>query len=190
MRLITVTCVMCVIVVHLVLMFFVKGLTLVLVLGIFVALLGGMLVLWSVRRKWLECLVVAFRRSLVLLFLFALVIVTTMTTVSAILPLVVMMMILVVLPAVATITSLTLFHDTADLLIVLLTEFMTHFASHAMLDLTLAFLRKGAICYLQVENVLEVLCNRLKCLVSKTLPTLNIFCAIHRVEGHIKSLEL
>jgi hypothetical protein len=61
-----------VVVVRLVLTFFVVGLTLVLVLGVLVVLLGGMLALWSMRRAWLEFLVAAIRRSLVLLFLFAL----------------------------------------------------------------------------------------------------------------------
>ena len=127
-----------VVVVHLVLTFFVMGLMLVLVLGVVVALLGGMLAFWSVRRVWLECLVAATRRSFVFLFLFALVVVATMTAVIAILPLVVVTMILVAWPAEATVTSLTLFRDIADLLVVLLTELMTHLASHAMLDLMLA----------------------------------------------------
>ncbi len=168
----------------------VVGLMLVLVLGVLVALLGGMLALWSMRRAWLECLVTMIRRSLVLLFLFALVVVATMTAVIAILPLVVVAMILVALPAMGTVTSLMLFRDMADLLIVLLTELVTHLVSHTMLHLTLAFLCKGAVCYLQVENVLKVLCNRLKHLIAKTLPTLNILYTILGVEGHIKPLKL
>jgi hypothetical protein len=104
----------------LVLTFFVMGLMLVLVLGVLVALLGGILALWSVRRAWLESFVAVIRKSLVLLFLFALVVVAMMTAVIAILPLVVVAMILVAWPAVATITSVTSFCDTADLLIVLL----------------------------------------------------------------------
>ncbi len=176
--------------VRLVLMFFVLGLTLALILGVLVALLGGMLAFQSMRRAWLECLVAAIRRNLVLLFLFVFVIVVMMTTVIAILLLVVMMMILVASPTLATVTPLMLFCDMADLLGVLLPELMTHLVSHAMLDLVLAFLCKGAICYLQIKNVLEVLCNRLKHLVTKTLPTLNILCAILRVEGHIEPLKL
>jgi hypothetical protein len=66
-----------IIVVRLLLMFFVVGLMLVLVLGVHVALLGGVLALWSVRRGWLECFVAVIKRNLVLLFLFALVIVAT-----------------------------------------------------------------------------------------------------------------
>ncbi len=163
---------------------------LVLVLGVLVALLGGMLTLWSMHRAWLEPLVAVIRRSLVLLFLFALTVVAMMTAVIAILPLVVMMIILVALPAVATVTSLTLFRDTADLLVVLLTELVMHLTSHAMLNLTIVFLRKGAIYYLQVKNVLKVLCNRLKRLTAKTQSTLNKLCAILGVEGHIKPLEL
>jgi hypothetical protein len=113
------------------------GLTLVLVLGILVALLGGVLV----RRAWLECLVAAIRRSHVLLFLFAFVIVATMTAVIAILPLVVVVVTLDASAIVVTITPLTLFRDTADLLVVSLTELITHLMSHAVLDLMLAFLR-------------------------------------------------
>jgi hypothetical protein len=176
-----------VVVMRLVLTFFVVGLTLVLVLGVLIALLGGMFALWSMHRAWLERLVAAIRRSLVLLFLFALVVVATMTAVIAILPLVAVMMILAALPAVATVISLTMFRETADLLVVLLIELMImmHLASHAMLDLKLVFICKGAICYLQGENVLKVHCNRLKRLVAKSLPTLNILCAILGVEGHI-----
>jgi hypothetical protein len=185
-----VACVMRVIVVHLVLTFFVVGLTLVLILGVLVALLGGMLTLWSMRRAWLECLVTTISRSLVLLFLFTLVVVATMTAVILILPFVVVTMILVALPDVATVTPLKLFCDMANFLVVLLTELMTHLASHVMLNLTLAFLCKGAVCYLQVENVLEVLCDRLKRLVPKMSPTLNILCTILRVEGHIEPLKL
>jgi hypothetical protein len=94
------------------------GLMLVLVLGVLVALLGGVLALWSVRRAWLENFVATIRRGLVLLFLLAFIIVATMTAVITILPLVVMAIILIALPAVATITSVTLFLDTADLLVV------------------------------------------------------------------------
>jgi hypothetical protein len=113
-----------------------------------------------------------------------------MTAVIAILPLVVVTMIRVVLPAVATITPLTLFRDMANLLVVLLPERMTHLMPHTMLNLMLAFLCKGAICYLQIKNVLKVLCDRLKHLVTKTLPTLNIVHAILRVEGHVEPLKL
>jgi len=181
-----------VIVVHLILTFFVISLMLVLVfgLGVLVAFRGGVLALWSVCRVWLEILVAAIRRSLVHLFLFALVVVATMTAVILILPFVVVTMILVALPDVATVTPLTLFCDMANFLVVLLTELMTHLASHVMLNLTLAFLCKGAVCYLQVENVLEVLCDRLKRLVPKMSPTLNILCTILRVEGHIEPLKL
>jgi hypothetical protein len=127
---------------------------LVLVLGVLVALLRVMLAHWSVHRAWLECLVTMIRRSLVLLFLLVLVIVVTMTIVIAILPLVAMTMIHVALHAVAAVTPLTLFCDTADLLVVLLPEGMRHLMSHTMLDLMLAFLCKGAICYLQIKNLL------------------------------------
>jgi hypothetical protein len=49
-----------------------------------------------------------------------------------------------------------------------------HLASHALLDLMLAFPHQGAICYLQIKNVLKVLCNRLECLVAKTLIALKV----------------
>ncbi len=175
---------------HLVLTFFVVGLMLVLILGVILELFAGMIALWSIRRAWLECLAAAIRRTLVLLFLLALVIVVMMTAVIAILPLVVVTMICVALPAVATITPLMLFSDMVDLLIVLLPECMMHIAPHAMLSLTLAFLCKGAICNLQIKNFLKVLCNGRKRHVTKMLPTLNILCAILRVEGHVEPLEL
>ncbi len=85
--LIIVTCVMHVVMVRLVLTFFVVGLTLVLVLGVLVALLGGVLVLWSVRRAWLDHLVATIKRGLVFLFLLTLIIVATTTAVITILPL-------------------------------------------------------------------------------------------------------
>jgi hypothetical protein len=126
------------------------------------------------HRAWLERLVAMIRRGPVLLFLLMLVIVITMTAVVAILPLVVMAIVLVALPAVATITSVMSFRHTAVLLIVPLAQFVMHLASHALLNLTLAFLHQGAICYLQTKNVLKVLCKRLERLVAKTLTALNI----------------
>jgi hypothetical protein len=95
-------------------------LTHVLVLGILVALLGGVLALRSMHRAWLERLVAAIRRGPVLLFLLVLIIVAMTTTVIAILPLVVVVIVLIASPAVATVTSVALFHYTADLLIILL----------------------------------------------------------------------
>ncbi len=95
-----------------------------------------------------------------------------MIAVVAIFPLVVVMIIHLALPAVATVTPVTMFRDTADLLIVLPPERLTHLTLHAMLNLMLAFLPKGAICHLQVKNVLKVFCDRFKHLGTKTLPTL------------------
>jgi hypothetical protein len=178
-----------VIVMHLILTFFVMGLTLVLIFGVLVALFGGMIALWSMSRARLECLVTAIRRSLVLLFLLVLVIVVKMIAVVAILPLVVMTIIHLALPAVATVTPVTLLHDMADLLVVLPPEHLTHLTLHAKLDLTLAFLHKGAICHLHVKNISKF-CDRLKHVVTKTSPTLNILCAILRVKGHVEPLEL
>ncbi len=126
--------------VRLVLTFFVMGLMLVLVLGVLVALLGGVLALRSVRRAWLECLVAAIRRSLVLLFCFALVIVATTTAVLAILPLVVVAIILIASSAVVTVISVMLFRDAANLLVIPLAQLVVHLASHALLNLVLAFL--------------------------------------------------
>jgi hypothetical protein len=114
-------------------------------LGVLVALLGGVLALWPVHQAWLERLIAAIRRSLILPFPFAFVVVVTMTAVIAILPLVVVTIVIVALPAVAIVTSVTLFCHTANLLIVPLAQFVTHFASHALLDLTLMFLCQGAI---------------------------------------------
>jgi hypothetical protein len=137
---------MCVIVMCLIWPFFVVGLMLVLIFGVLVALFEGMIALWAVRRAWLERLVTMIRRSLVLLFLLALVVVVTMIAVVGVLPLVVMTMICFALPGVATITPVMLFHDMADHLISSPPERLTHLTPHAILDLTLAFLHKGAIC--------------------------------------------
>ncbi len=90
---------------RLILTFFVVSLTLVLILGVLVAIFVGMIALWSVRRAWLNFLVAMIRRSLVLLFLLTLVVVVTMTTVIAILPLVVVMMIRVALPVCECLTA-------------------------------------------------------------------------------------
>jgi hypothetical protein len=106
-----------VIVVHLELTFF---LMLVQVLGVLVALLGSVLALWSMRRAWLERLVAAIRRSLVLLFLLVLIVVAVTTAVFAILPLVVVSIVLIALPVVATVTPAMSFRDMADLLVILL----------------------------------------------------------------------
>ncbi len=82
-----------VVVMHLILMFFVMGLMLVLIFGIFVALFEGVSTLWSVHRAWLECLVAMIRKILLHLFLLSLVIVVMAITVVAILPLVIVMII-------------------------------------------------------------------------------------------------
>jgi hypothetical protein len=118
------------------------------ILGILVALLGGVLALLPVHRAWLEGLVAMIRRSLILPFPILFVVVVTTTTVIAIPPLDVVAMVLVASSAVAIITSVTSVHHTADLLIVPLAQFVMHFASHALLDLMLPFLCQGAICYL------------------------------------------
>ncbi len=132
---------------RLVLMFFVWELMLA-ILGVLVAFLGGVLALQSMYRAWLERLVPAIRRGPVLLILLAFGIVVTTTTIIVILPLVVVAVVLVASPGVATVTSMMLFHHIADLLIVPLAQFAMHLASHALLNLTLAFLRQGAVCYL------------------------------------------
>jgi hypothetical protein len=105
------------VVVRLVLMLFVVGLMLVLVLGVIVALFGGVLALWSVCRTWLERLVATIRRSLVLLFLLTLIVVATTTAVIAILPLVVVAMVPIALPVVASVTPLTSFRCTVALFV-------------------------------------------------------------------------
>jgi hypothetical protein len=133
-------CVTCVVAMRLVSKFLVVGLTFDLILGVSVALLESVLALWSMCRAWLEHLVPAIRWSLVVLFPLALVVVATMTTVIASPPLVVGTMECVALLSVATVTSVTLFRDTLDLLFILLSELVTHLASHTILDLTLLFL--------------------------------------------------
>jgi hypothetical protein len=142
------------------------------------------------HRAWLERLVTAIRGSLVLPFLVAFVIVVTTTAVTAILPLVVVAEVLTALPAVATFTSVALFCHKADLLVVPLAKFVTHLASHALFNLMLTFLCQGAICYLQIKDVLEVLCNRLKRLIAKMSAALDVICPVLFVEGHIKPLKL
>jgi hypothetical protein len=174
---------------RLVLTFFVLNLTFV-VLGVLVALLGGVLACWLVHRGWLECLVATIGRGHVLPFYFAFVIVIMLTAVIAILPLVVVAIVLVASPAVAIVTSVRSFHHTADLLIKPLAPFMMHLASHALLNLTLMFPCQGAICFLQIKNVLEVLCNRLKHLVAKMSTALDVLCPVLFVKGHVELLKL
>jgi hypothetical protein len=79
---------------HLVLMFFVWNLMFI-VLGVLVAFLRGVLALWQVHQAWIECLVIAIRRSLILPFPVAFVIVITTTAIVLILPLVVVAIVLV-----------------------------------------------------------------------------------------------
>jgi hypothetical protein len=69
------------------------------------------------------------------------------------------MTVLVVPLVVMIVTSVTLFRHMVDLLIVPLAKFVMHLTSHALFDLTFAFLCQGAICYLRIEDVLEVLCK-------------------------------
>ena len=65
-----------------------------------------------------------------------------------ILPLEVAATVLIRLFVVTTVTSVTLFHHLADLLIVPFAKLVTHIVSHALLDLAFAFLHQGTICYL------------------------------------------
>ncbi len=188
-QLVIVACVARVVVMHFVMTFFVLKLTLV-ILGVLVALLRGVLALQPVHRAWLECLVAVIRRSLVLPFLVAFVVVVTTTAVIMILPLVVVAVVLTALPAVATVTSVMLFCHKVDLLVVPLAKFVMNLGSHALFDLALAILCQGAICYLQIEDVLEVLCNRLERLIAKMLATLDVLCPVLFVEGHMKPLKL
>jgi hypothetical protein len=123
-----------VVVVRLVLTFFVMGLMLVLVLGVLVALLGGVLACRSMPRAWFECLVATIRRGFVLLCLLPLIVVATTIAVIVILPIVVVVIVLIALPAVATVTSVTLSRDTANLLIIPLARLMMYLASHGLLN--------------------------------------------------------
>jgi hypothetical protein len=113
-----------------------------------------------------------------------------MTAVVTILPFVIMAIVPVALPAMVIVTSVTLFHHMVDLLIEPLAQFVMHHASHALLNLMLTCLCQGAICYLQIKNALEVLCNRLEHLIAKMPTTLNVLCPVLFMKGHIKSLKL
>jgi hypothetical protein len=106
-----------------------------------------------------------------------------------ILPPLVVVVVLTALPAVVTVTSVTSFCHKADLFVVPLAKFVTHLASHALFDLMLTFLWQGAICYLQIKDVLEVLCDRLEHLIAKTSAALDVLCPVLFVEGHIKPLK-
>ncbi len=107
---------------------------------ILVTFLKGVFTLRPVHRAWLECLVVAFSRNLVILFLVALVVCVTMIAVTAILPLEVGGMV-PFRPSVAmVVTSVTLFCHVVDLLVLPLAKLMMHVASDALLDLTFALL--------------------------------------------------
>ncbi len=161
-------------------------------LGVFVALLGDVLALQPLHQHqaWLECLVTAIRRGPVLLFLFMYAIVIMTTAVIAILPLVFVAIVLVALPAVVNVSSVRLFHHTADLLIEPLAQFVTHLAFYVLLNLMLLFPCQGATCYLQIRNVLEILCNRLKHHVAKTSTALDVLCPVLFVKGHVELLKL
>jgi hypothetical protein len=121
--------------------------------------IGG--IVFGLTTAWLEYLVVAMRiRSLVLLFLLALVIVVMAITVDVIHPFVIVTIMCLALPAVATVTPATLFRDTADLLIVSPPEHLMHLTLHAIFGLMLAFFCKGAMSYLQVINDSSILSQR------------------------------
>jgi hypothetical protein len=160
------------------------------ILGVFVAILGGVLALRPMHQEWLERLVARVGRGTVLPFLFSFVVAVTTTAVAAILPLLVLAIVLVALPTVAIVTSVTSFRHTADLLIEPLAQFVMHLVSHALLNLTLVLLCQGTICYLQIKNVLEVLCDRLEHLVAQTLTALDVLYPVLFVEGHVKLLKL
>jgi hypothetical protein len=136
---------------HFVVMLLVLKLTFV-VLWILVALLRGVLALWPVHRAWLERLVTAIRGSLVIPLLVVFVIGVTTIAVTAILPLEVVTTVLVILLVVMTVTSVTLFHQMADPLIITLAKFVMHLASYALFNLTFAFFARepSAICELKM----------------------------------------
>jgi hypothetical protein len=187
---IIITCLPCLIVMHLILVLFVLDLMLVMFFGIFVALSEGVITLQSVRRARLECLVPAIRRNLFLLFLLAFVIVVATIAVVPTLPLLDLTIISLATPSMVALTSMMLARNTVDLLLIMLLRHVAELTFCAILNLTLMFLCKGAVGYLQVENVLKVFCNRLERLVAKTLPAFNVLGAILGVERHVESLEL
>ncbi len=142
------------------------------------------------HRARLECLVITIRRNLVLLFLLMFVIVMAVIAVVATLLVVVLMKIHPALSAVTAITPMMLVRNIVDLLLVMLIKRLARLAFCAILNLMLVFLCKGAINYLQVEDVLKVFCNRLEHLVAKMLPTFNVLGAVLGVERHVGPLNL
>jgi hypothetical protein len=173
-----------------VLAFFVINLMLVLILRVLVALFEGVCTLWSVRGVGLECLVIAIRRNLVLLFLLMFVLLGVAIAVVATLPLVVLTMIRLVMSATVAVAQVTLFCNTMDVLLVTLLECVMKILFCTILDLMLRFLHKGAISHLQVENVFKVFCDRLKYLIAKALSAFDILCVILRAERHGEPLKL
>jgi hypothetical protein len=165
-------------------------LTLVLIFRILATLFKGMMMiaLWSVCREGLECLVAAIRRSRALLLPLAFVVVVAAIAVVATLPLLVLTIVRPALPAMVAVTPM--FRDMEDLFLITLHECVAEIAFCVILNLMLAFPCKGAMGYLQVEDVLEVFCNRLKSLVAKVLPAFNILCAILGVVQHVEPLKL
>ena len=115
---------------------------------VLVALLRGVIALGPVYQAWLEHLVIELRGNLVITLLDAFVLGVTTIAVTVILPLEVGNTVLIRPLVVTTVTSVMLFHHMADLLIVLLAQFVMHLTSHALLDLMLVFLCQGVICYL------------------------------------------
>ncbi len=103
-------------------------------------LLKSVLTLRPVYQAWLECLVVALSRNLVILFLVALVVCVTTIAITMILPLEVGAMVPFRPSVVTVVTSVTSFCHVADLLIVPLAKLMTHVASDALLNLAFALL--------------------------------------------------
>ncbi len=96
--------------------------------------------LWSVHRARLKCLVTAIRRNLVLLFLLVLVMVVVAVAVVPTLPLVVLTIICLAMPAIAAVTPVMLFCNTADLFLKMLLEHVANLTFRAILNLTLVFL--------------------------------------------------
>ncbi len=144
-QLIVVTCVVHIIVVRLALAYFVVDLMRVLIFWVLIALFKGVITLWSVCGAEFECLVTAIGRNLVLLLLLTFVVVGAAIAVVVTLPLVVLLMICLVMSATMDIVWVMLFCDMTDFLLVTLLKRETKLMFCMILDLTLAFICKGAI---------------------------------------------
>ncbi len=186
---VVVTCVGSAIVMRLVLMFFVLNMTFVL-LGVLVALLGGVLSFWPMHQAWPERLVAAIRSGLcpAVSYWVCCSYYNDRCRCN---------------PAACSIgdsTCCLACCGNRHLCDVVPSHgrpsHCTACAVHGAYRVSCVarfdaqFFCQGAIRYLQIKDVLEVLCDRLEHLVAKTLTALNVLCPVLWVEGHVKPLKL